>query len=296
MARFLDAIGQGITLAGLCFRVLWLDKELLVFPLLSFLALAGVYGGIFGPSILSGEIPHLLERYGSEQEMMNDPAFWAVLFILYFLTSFVVIFFNAALIFCAMIRLHGGDPTVMDGLRSSWRVLPQIFAWALFASTVKLLIDMIANRSDFLTRLVAGALNVAWGIATFFAIPVLVIEEVGPLKAIRQSAETIRKTWGEALVSNLGIGTLQGIAMVLCMGPAFLLARQPNPGQEQIFLGIGLSAALMMIVILIGATLNGILKAALYIYAVKGELPAESGIDGRVLREAFTQEEKKSWF
>lgn len=292
MTRFLDAIAQGISLAGLCFRVLWLDKELLIFPLMSLLVLIGVYGGIFGPAFLDGEMPAFLTQYASEQEMMDDPAFWIVLFIMYFLTSFVVIFFNAALIFCAMIRLYGDNPTVMDGLRSSWRVLPQIFAWALFASSMKLLIDLVASRSDFLTRLVVGALNIAWGIATFFAIPVLVVEEVGPFKAIKQSAATIRKTWGEALVSNLGIGVLQGFALMLALAPAVLSAGAFETDPDRVIFNFAVSGILAFMVVLVGVTLNGILKAALYIYAVNGSLPPQSGIDDSVLRDAFRPKER----
>lgn len=286
MFGFVDRIARGFTLAGMSFKVLWLDKELLLFPLMSLIALALVYGGILSPFLLTGGMETFLARFENPEALMNDPAYWVVLFIFYVLTSFVVIFFNAALIFCAMIRLHGGDPTVMDGLRSSWRVLPQIFAWALFASTVKLLIDLVASRSDFLSRLIAGAMNLAWGIATYFAVPVLVIEEVGPIDAIRQSAATIRKTWGEALTSHLGLGTLQGLVIFLCLIPAFTGSEFIETDPPRAIWNFALSAGLVFLVTLVGITLNGIVRAALYIYAVKGHMPGGL-MDERVLKEAF---------
>ncbi|WP_417693346.1 DUF6159 family protein [Roseibium sp.] len=283
----IDKFVHSMTLAGACSRVLFLDKELLVFPLLSLMALCGVFGGLFGPVVATGGLEGLMAYASDPEQVMNDPAYWVVLFILYFLCFFVVIFFNAALIYCAMIRLFGGDPTVMDGLRSSWRVLPHIFAWSLFAASVKLVLDFLASRSDFLTRLVASGIGMAWGIATYFAVPVLVVEEVGPISAIRQSASTIRKTWGEALITHVGLAAFHSlillIAFLLGITGSTYIETQPAIGISYIAAGVVIG----LLSILIVTTLNGILRAALYVYAVQGKLPEAGMFDETLLRDAF---------
>ena len=55
----------------------------------------------------------------------------------------------------------------------------------------------------------------AWSVATFLVVPVLVVEKVGPLDAIKRSASLLRKTWGEQLVGNFGIGLVFGLLVLL---------------------------------------------------------------------------------
>ena len=55
---------------------------------------------------------------------------WAyvVAFAFYFCSYFVIIFCNAAIISCALIRLNGGEPSIGDGLAAAGSRLPQILA------------------------------------------------------------------------------------------------------------------------------------------------------------------------
>src|SRR5436309_14274012 len=88
----------GLTLTAQSFRVLMLDKSLLVFPLLSgaasFFVLASFIGGVWATGYKSHADP-----MGSAQ--------WALLFAYYFASYFVIVFFNSALVACAMIRFRG---------------------------------------------------------------------------------------------------------------------------------------------------------------------------------------------
>ena len=68
---------------------------------------------------------------------------------------------------------------------------------------------MISERPGLIGKIVIALVGVAWSIATYFAIPVVVIEGTGPFRAIGRSASTIRKTWGEALVIAVGFGHVQ---------------------------------------------------------------------------------------
>jgi len=126
-------------LARQSWRVLMLDKELLVFPLVSgiacLLVLATFVGGAFATGIAQRETAP------------NEGAAWALAFAYYFANYFVIVFFNAALVACAMIRFEGGNPAVGDGLRAASARLPQILAWALLAATVGIVLRMIQERA-----------------------------------------------------------------------------------------------------------------------------------------------------
>src|SRR5258708_6218028 len=80
----------------------------------------------------------------------------------------------------AVVRMGGGIPTVGDGFREAVARLPQIAGWALLSATVGLILRIIEDRSEKIGRIVAGLLGLAWTVASFMVVPVLVAERKGP--------------------------------------------------------------------------------------------------------------------
>ncbi|MEJ8473890.1 DUF6159 family protein [Roseibium algae] len=287
--KFANKIETAIALGGVCWKVLMLDKEMLVFPILSTLALLCLLGGVFWPFWSSGELGVFMNSFQTEAEFQNDPRVLIGGFLIYFACSFIIIFFNAALLTCTMIRFAGGDPTVMDGLRSSMRNLHQIFVWALFVSTVGYILKLIEDRSSGLARLFIGFIGAAWAVAIYFAIPVLVVDRVGPIEAVKRSVSAMRKTWGESLASHAGLAGLNLLAgligVLLIAAGAVLFSDQPS-------VAYGFWAVAVVWIVgttLLTTTLAAILKGALYIYAVEGVIPKH--FDERTIRSAFSKKE-----
>src|SRR5690606_20431976 len=107
------------------FRVLQLDKELLVFPLLSGIACALVMATFALPMFATGFL-EALAKDNPVNEQATKILGYVVLFAYYVVNYFVIIFFNSALVACAIIRFKGGDPTVKDGLSAASARFPQI--------------------------------------------------------------------------------------------------------------------------------------------------------------------------
>ena len=57
----------------------------------------------------------------------------------------------------------------------------------------------------------------AWTLAAFLTVPVLVAQDVGPVEAVKESAALLKRTWGEGLIGNGGIGLVGGLAAVAVM-------------------------------------------------------------------------------
>src|SRR5262249_58757603 len=134
------------------------------------------------------------------------PCLYAVGFAYYFCTSFVIVFFNAALIGCALLKFAGQPATLGDGLRAAGSRLPQIAAWALVSATVGVILKAIENANQKAGEIISAVLGTAWSILTFFVVPVLVVEKVGPFQAVARSVSILRKAWGEALFGGIGLG------------------------------------------------------------------------------------------
>lgn len=279
-------ITNGLDLARASWEVLKLDKEMLLFPLLSGLACLVVLASFAVPLMGSD----YLQTITQNEQVPQDPVFWVLLFCFYFANYFVIVFFNVALVSCAMIRFEGGDPTVADGLRGAFARLPQIIAWALLSATVGVILKAIESRSSKAGKIASALLGMAWGISTYFVVPVLVVERVGPFEAIKRSLSILRKTWGEALVSNVGIGLVVFLAILVCCVPGVLggIAAASYNTPAYLIGGAAVTIVLIILVSLISSVLNVVVVAALYHYASTGSAPRQ--FEDGALRQAFCRE------
>ena len=129
-------------------------------------------------------------------------------------------------------------------------------------------------------------LGFAWSIATFLVVPVLVVENAGPIEAIKRSTGLLKKTWGEQIVGNVGIGLVFGVLiflMILAGGALCFFLFQASAG-----LGIAAVVALVLVVAilaLIASALGGIFTASVYRFATKGDGGAM--FNNQVLSTAF---------
>lgn len=253
-------IGHTFQLMKMSWRVLMKDRELLWFPIMAGAVLLLVVGiaAALGASIGTFD---RLNSEGTEGQQAN--AADVVLGIaLYAIATFVVIFFNSALIAAAMQRLRGSDPDVSSGLRTAMANIRAIAGWALIAATVGLVLQALRSRTDNIVgRLALALVGGVWAYMTFFVVPVLVTEGVGPVEGIRRSGSLFRRTWGQQAVSGFGFGIVYIGAVLVALLPSILLfALMPL---------LGILAAVPLFALAIGTVmaLEGIFKAALYEFA-----------------------------
>jgi hypothetical protein len=274
-----ERISRGIELTRQSLQVLREEKSLVVFPLLSGIACMLVFASFAVPLWASGYFEGAFE----DGKIQQDPLAWIVLFLFYFVNYFVIVFFNSALISCAIVRFYGGDATVGGGLSAAMARLPQIAGWALVSATVGVILKLIESRSEKVGQIAAGLLGAAWTIVTYFVVPVLVVERVGPITAVKRSFAILKKTWGESLVANFSIGLVVFVASLVALLPAVLGVVLGNTAT--IIGGIAITAVLLIIISLVSAALNTIIIAALYLYAAEGKVPAQ--FDENLLRGAY---------
>ena len=297
------------------------DKTLLLFPILSSLASLVVIASFAIPVVtllttddtLRNEVIATMDQANQTDQSSSEaaaagteagsdtariPEGWeiagyAYLFAFYFVTSFVVIFFNAALIAAANERFQGRPTGVGAGIRVALKRLPQILGWTLVATTVSLILRAIEERVGLVGKIIVGLIGVGWAIAIYFAVPAVVLEGVGPIGAIKRSGQTIRKTWGESLAIAVGFGlagiviSILGIALLVGGGIAIAAAAG---GGSAIGMTGGIVIAVCGVVVLVGwailsGTLRGITQTALFRFATDGTVV--SGFDQHDLEVAF---------
>jgi hypothetical protein len=277
-----ERLARSWELTKASFGVLSADKELLVFPLLSGLASILVLATFAVPVVLTNLGTQLAA--GDEASRVLGGI---VSFLFYVTQYFVILFCNTALVGAALIRLRGGDPTVGDGFRIAFSRLGTILGYAVVSATVGMILRAVSQKGGAIGRIASSLFGLAWGLATYLVIPVLVVEDVGPIEAVKRSASYLKRTWGEQLAGNMGMGAVFGLATfaVVLLGIAGLVAAAA--------LGSGVVAGIVVVamvlaflaIALVSSALGGIYAAAVYRYAVEGE--AGSFFPEALVKDAF---------
>lgn len=257
---FFERLRIGWQLTKVSLGVLRQEKGLILLPFLSLL-FTGVAWLAFFVSLFLVSGPN---------GWFGTWIFYVGVAVVYFVTFFVSIYFNAAVMGAAMIRLNGGDPTISDGLKVANQNLRRIAGWALLTATVGLILRAIAERFGWVGRIVAGIAGAAWGVVTYLVVPVLIFEKIGPWAAVKRSGSLLRQTWGEAAGGYL---TLGGIFLLLALpGLLFILLGVLVGGVASVIVGLAIAVVYWLILALIGSAAQSILVTALYRYATTGKL------------------------
>lgn len=256
-----DKITYTWQLMGASWRVLMRDKEILFFPLLSGICCLLLLASFAVPMIVSDWRPPE-ELTGAQQAF-----YYAVLFVFYFCNYFIITFFNVAIVACAVSRLAGGDPTFGGGLNEAFKRIHLIAGWALVSATVGLILRMIEDRSQKMAAFVAGILGMAWTVMTFLVVPVLVVENKGPIDALKESTRLLRHTWGEQIVGNFSFGLLfflLGIPGLALIGIGFFIFGTQSLPLAIMCVGAGI--VYFLILSLVQSALQAIFQAAVYMH------------------------------
>ncbi|SDZ29517.1 hypothetical protein SAMN05421504_11228 [Amycolatopsis xylanica] len=258
-------------------RVLRSRKELATFPVL-----AGVSGLLVALVFL---VPaFFVSRNGLMNEVKVAPGSWGLLALFYVAAAFVTVFFNAALISQADVALRGGDPSVGAGLRAAGRNWLRLLGWAIITATVTMILRVIEERLGFLGTLIARGVDVAWSLVTYLVLPVLMLENRTVRESAKRSGEMFKRTWGENLAGQGGIG-LAGFLVSLAGVIVLLLPGTLLGGAITWFVCLGLAFCWLLVVSILTSTLSGIYQTALYRYAAEGTVAGEfADVD---LQDAF---------
>ena len=280
-----DRLSRSWTLVKASAAVLQQDKELLVFPLISSIASILVVACFALPLLGLGALDGLS---GGRHGVISTGAY-VVAFLFYLSQYFVIFFFNAALVSAAMMRLDGGSPTVSDGLRIASSKAVNILGYAAIAATVGLVLRAIQERVGFIGKIITGIIGAGWTMATYLVVPVLVARDVGPIDAVKESAMLLKKTWGENVIGQAGLGVAFVLIQLAVIAAGITLTATTAYLTQNVTLTVvvGIIAVIAIIVTaLIQSALSGIYAAALYRYA--SDNSTTQGFDPAAMRLAFT--------
>ena len=71
------------------------------------------------------------------------------------------------------------------------------------------------SQRGFIGRIVSSLIGLGWNLATFLVIPVLVVEDVGPVEGFKRRARMLKDTWGEQIAGNISSGLIFGLMIIV---------------------------------------------------------------------------------
>ena len=259
-------ISTGWRLAKDSWAVLRADRSLAVFPALS-TAFATV-------ALALTLTPGLVWSEAVDQDWIVLP-FMAVGG---FATTFFVVYFNVALAGATRLSMDGRDTTVADGLAVARERRGLIAKWALVQFAVGVVVkvtqyvagDSIAGN---LVAMVSSLAGVAWSVTTFFVIPVLALEGLGPGAAMRRSVSLVRERWGEGLVGSAAISLAVFLVAALPLAVIFSATFALIDASPALGAGLGVIAIIALIATCaMGSALGVMFRVELYRYSTEGQL------------------------
>lgn len=263
----MERIRRGWALTKESWAVVRADRSLLIFPMVAGVCALVVAAVFFG--------------LGAGVGAASDSVWAAAPFVVVGVYLLIVVgqFAAVALAACATASLDGQDTTVAQGVRAARERLGVILAWSAVQLVVGALISALQallreGAGNVVSAIVGGLANATWSVATFFVVPILALEGVGPREAIKRSAGVVRQRWGEGVVGSAAIGGAIFLFGIL-PGAAIVAAGIALTGGSAALGGVLIAVGVVVVVLaaLLQVTLSAVFRVALYRFATQGDAP-----------------------
>jgi hypothetical protein len=224
---------------------------------------------------------------GTSVSSSGTPVSIAVYAVALFASTFVSTFFTGAVVAAAMMRADGQDPDVPTAMAAAWSRRGPLLAWAGFSTIVGLFLRMLERwgLAGVLVRMLAG---VAWTVATWFAVPIIIAEGTMPLETLQRSAQILKERFGTNVRATVRLGVqwflvMVGLVLVGAFGVVVLVTGTSRHQSAGVLLGaviVVLAVAGLFLASAVWSAVGAYLRTMLYRYATGQPIP---GIDPRVL-------------
>lgn len=284
----MNRIARGWEQTRESWRLLRSHKSLVVFPMLStFFSIVAVVAIVTTAVILRGDYDHLTVDH-------RNPVVYLVAAATAYVPTFIATFFNVAMASCAMRAMRGEDPKVRDGIADAVRRIGPIVSWTFLLTAVGVLLRLLERRLPLVGVIAVWMADAAWAIASFFVVPVIAAEGVGPLQALKRSVSVVKARWGESATGKIAISMIMVLVLIgVALFGGVSIAALARIDQPALAALVGLiMVAVLVFVVVITSSLNHIFRVAVYHFAVTGETP--SGFDGQQLQHAFVARRPQS--
>jgi len=251
-------ITRGFRLAKASWEVLRSDRSLGAFPI------AAAAYSILAFIVIGA--PGVVAAAAADKEYVAVP----FLLVAGYLTTYFTIYVGVGLAYGVQTVLDGGDATLKAGMAAAKQRRGIIAKWALVQFTIGLILNAISQAGGDSGP---GALGAAWGLLTFFVVPILAFEGLGPKQALTRSGGLIKARWGEGVVGAASISFAVFLVMLLPVAAFAAIAIATASSAPAVAVLFAVLAVLVLIIGgVVGSALSQIFRVVLYRYTTSGNI------------------------
>jgi hypothetical protein len=166
-----------------------------------------------------------------------------------------------------------------------------LLGWSMISVLVGVVVSFIRGdsgggiASTIVRTVLAGVVAAAWSVITLLVMPVIVLENLGAIAAIKRSSSLIKSSWGTAILGGVRIGlrffvryTLPGIAAVAA-GVWLGLVVGGATGFAVALVLVAAGLTLVLIGAVFATTCKTVFGVALYRWSTSGEVVGPFTLD-----------------
>lgn len=264
------------------------DRFVLLFPLLAFVSNIIMFGALSLAIFLA-------EPFWTSESELRPVAGFALAVVVSLIVSFTHVLVQGAVMSAANQRYSGMEPTFASAFKEASEKIGPLALFSLVEATVGMILRAIRDNLKGVGNFISFIGGLAWAVASYFAIPAILFEGLGPIAAVRRSADIIKTTWGSALRVNVVAGVLFVFAWILAIGGLVggLYLAIGDPYNYQLSAGftlIGLSLVFSFGLALVQGSVMSYACVALYRYATGKPMPE---FDANLMATAFKLKKQK---
>ncbi|CEK09722.1 DUF6159 family protein [Legionella hackeliae] len=179
----------------------------------------------------------------------------------YFFPSFIVLHFNASLITCLIHRLQGERISIFTAMRLTLQKTSALLQWTFVSATICVILNALEQAHSLVADIIYAIFGFSWSVTTYFVLPIMIAENVGPIQAFKRSIQLIGKGWRKFLSVNFILFLIIAglVALVYSVSIFF------NQFQLNMAITIPLILFLVVMWFIISKTFNSIFNSALYL-------------------------------
>lgn len=257
---FFDRLHNGWDLGLQSIDVIRNNKTLIFFPIISTISTLLIFmvisAGAF--AAFGFDVERIMNTAGSMEDSPQVMGY-VILFIYYLINFTIVTFFNVALVYCARDIFNGYEVDHREGISFALSRIGNILSWAMLAATIGIILKIIEDRVGAVGAFVVGMIGAGFTIASFFVIPVLVNEDIGPVDALKRSMSIVKEKWGESIGASFSFGVFYFLGALLIALPIGYLFYKINP-----IVGISIGLLIMFLISIIITAAQTVFLTAVY--------------------------------
>lgn len=270
-------------------RIVMQDKSLMFYPIVAVILSIISFLIVFGIGLISAFIIS-----GSD---ISKSSFFAIIifsiFIAYISIEFVSIYVNIALLIAFKHFIKKKKIKMKDSFKETKKYGKNILKWAIFYSVLIMILNAIESEFGGITRIIIGFIgSLAISAATFFVVPVILEENIGPISAMKESINIIYHKFGQTFGGIAFIDLYSFIFVIIGIAIIFSSIILLSSVFAILLISIIIGIIFLIYGLIYGATLKNIFKLIIYDYANGKQLPKE--INEQTLLNSIIKKGKKN--